>query len=252
MHGSYNMFEFQRYQLEFTAHIRNPKANKKPAQVNDTGMAVYREIVFTNVFNAVSACFPVCVQVLGKNAWDKLVRQFFAKHQATSPIFREIPQQFLQFLNTVDNLPTYFQQLAHYEWIELAINTQHIEAAKLSEKMNLLDEKPILAPAHMLLEYDYAVHKISKLNQPKTIEKTYLLVFRNSEFEVKFIELNSTTYQLLRLIQENNMTGKQALVRLAEDIKHPDTDAVIQFGAEILSDLANQQAIIGSRKLARP
>ena len=118
--------------------------------------------------------------------------------------------------------------------------------------MNLLDEKPILAPAHMLLEYDYAVHKISKRNQPKATEKTYLLVFRNSEIKVKFIELNPTTYQLLRLIQENNMTGKQVLVRLAEDIKHPYADAVIQFGLEILSDLANQQAIVGSRKLARP
>ena len=245
------MLEFQRYQLEFTAHIRNPKVNKKPAQVNDAGMAVYREIVFTNIFNAVSACFPVCVQVLGKNAWDKLVRQFFANYQATSPIFREIPQQFLQFLNTVGNLPAYFQQLAHYEWVELAINTQQTEAEKLSKKMNLLDEKPILAPAHMLLEYDYAVHKIAKRNLPKTTKSTHLLVFRNSEFKVKFIELNPTTYQLLRLIQENNTTGKQALVRLAEDLQHPDANAVIQFGLEVLSDLANQQAIAGSRKLAR-
>ena len=208
-------------------------------------MAVYREIVFTNIFNAVSACFPVCVQVLGKNAWNKLVRQFFANYQATSPIFREIPQQFLQFINSV-NLPAYFQQLAHYEWVELAVNSQQTTPPKLSKKMNLLDEKPILAPAHRLLDYDYAVHKISKRYQPKITEQTYLLVFRNSEFKVKFIELNPTTYQLLRLIQENNTTGKQALVRLAGEIKHPDTDAVIQFGAEILSDLAKQDAIIGS------
>ena len=124
MPSHHNMLDFQRYQLEFTAHIRNPKANKMPDQVNDVGMAVYREIVFFNVLNSVSACFPVCVQVLGKNAWDKLVRQFFANYQATSTIFREIPQQFLQFLNTVGNLPAYFQQLAHYEWVELAINTQ--------------------------------------------------------------------------------------------------------------------------------
>ena len=248
MHGSHNMLEFQRYQLEFTAHIRNPKANKKPAQVDDARMAVYCEIVFNNIFGAVSACFPVCVQVLGKHAWEKLVRQFFANYQATSPIFREIPQQFLQFINSVANLPAYFQQLAHYEWVELAINTQQTEIAKLSKKMDLLNEKPILAPAHMLLEYDYAVHKISKRNQPKITEQTYLLVFRNSEFKVKFIELNPTTYQLLRLIQENNMAGEQALMELAKDINYSDIDAVIQFGAEILLDLASQQAIIGSVK----
>ena len=248
MHGSHNMLEFQRYQLEFTAHIRNPKANKKPEKVDDARMAVYREIVFNNIFGAVSACFPVCVQVLGKHAWEKLVRQFFANYQSTSPIFREIPQQFLQFLNTAGNLPAYFQQLAHYEWVELATNTQRTEAANLSKKMDLLNEKPILAPAHMLLEYDYAVHKISKRNQPKITEQTYLLVFRNSEFKVKFIELNPTTYQLLRLIQENNMAGEQALMELAKDINYSDIDAVIQFGAEILLDLASQQAIIGSVK----
>ena len=33
---------------------------------------------------------------------------------------------------------------------------------------------------------------------------------------------------------------------LAEEIAHPDVDAIITFGAEILADLAKQQAIIGS------
>ena len=247
------MFEFQRYQLAFTAHIRNPKTNKKPAQVDDARMAVYREIVFNNILNSVTTCFPVCVQVLGAHAWQKLVRDFFAKHQATSPIFREIPQQFLQFLTTAAYLPAYFQQLAYYEWVELNVNTLDITLFNrlqapfnISKTTDVLNEKPILTPAHMLLEFDYAVHKISKRNLPKVKEKTYLLVYRDSKFKVKFIELNPTTYQLLRLIKKNNMTGKQALARIAEDIKHSDADALIQFGAEILSDLAKQEAIIGS------
>ena len=42
------------------------------------------------------------------------------------------------------------------------------------------------------------------------------------------------------------MTGKQALVRLAEDVKHPDADAVIKSGLKILSDLGKQDAIVGS------
>ena len=241
------MLDFQRYQLEFTAHIRNPKSNKKPAQVDDARMAVYREIVFNNILNSVSICFPVCVQVLGERDWEKLVRQFFAKHQAQTPIFREIPQQFLQFLNTVKNLPIYFEQLAHYEWVELAVNSQPTTSPKLSKTPDFLNEKPVLAPANKLLQYDYAVHKISARHKLKTSAKTYLLVFRNLENKVKFIELNPVTFQLLKLIGENNITGKQALMRLAEDMQHSDANAVIQFGLEILQDLANQQAIIGSK-----
>ena len=241
-----NLPEFQRYQLAFTAHIRNPKTNKAPAQVDDARMAVYREIVFTNILNSVSTCFPVCVQVLGERDWEKLLRQFFAKYQATTPIFREIPQQFLQFLNTEKDLPIYFQALAHYEWVELAVSSQPTTPPKLSKIPDFLNEKPVLASANKLLQYNYAVHKISARHKPKTSAKTYLLVFRNLDNKVKFIELNPITFQLLSLIEENNMTGKQALMRLAEELKHPDANAIIQFGLEILHDLANQQAIIGS------
>jgi hypothetical protein len=212
-------------------------------------MAIYREIVFNNIFGSVSACFPVCKSILGARIWRKFVRQFFANHQANSPIFREIPQQFLQFLDTVDDLPIYLQQLAHYEWVELAIGTQQTEVIKLSKNTDLLNEKPILAPANVLLEYDYPVHKISKRNKPKATEKTYLLVFRNNEHQVKFIELNPMTFQLLTLIQENEMNGKQALTKLAKEIGHPSADAIIQFGIEILTDLLKQQAIVGSVKL---
>ena len=243
------MLDFQHYQLAFTAHIRNPSANKKPAKVNNARMAIYREIVFNNLFGAVSACFPVCKSILGAHAWRKLVRAFFANHQATTPIFREIPQQFLQFLDTKFDCPLYFQSLAHYEWVELAVASVQTDPIKLSRKTDLLNEKPMLAPAHMLLSYDYAVQSISKRHLPIGAEQTYLLVFRNAENKVKFIALNPITFQLLNIIKENKMTGKQALTRLAEEIAHPDVAVIITFGKEILADLANQQAIVGSTSL---
>ena len=245
------MLDFQHYQQEFTAHIRNSKAHKKPVGVNATRMAVYREAVFNNIFESVSVCFPVCQVAIGKRVWRALLKDFVKSYAAQSPIFREIPQQFLHYLNSQPTQipqPAYLLELAHYEWIELAVSTHHAEPIKLSKKTNLLSEKPVLTPAHMLLEYDFAVHKIAKGKLPKTTEKTYLLVFRNAEFEVKFIELNPITFQLLQLIEKNEVTGEQVLMRLAEAIQHPNVDAVIAFGAEILSDLANQQAIIVSVK----
>jgi len=243
------VLDFQRYQIAFTAHIRDPNANKKPAKIAYSRMAIYREIVFNNIFGSVSACFPVCKNVLGARAWRKLVRQFFSNYQANSPIFREIPQQFLQFLTTVENLAPFLQQLAHYEWVELAVSAQQNTFINLSKKPDLLNEIPKLTPAHQLLAYDYAVHKISKRHLPKMIESTYLLVFRNAENQVKFIELNAMTFQLLNLIEKNNLTGKQALTKLAEEMKHTDSDAIIRFGVEIFADLVHQQAIIGSTKI---
>lgn len=243
------MLDFQKYQLAFTSHIRNPSRHKKPAKVAAVRMTVYRKAVFNNIFESVSACFPVCQKVIGKRMWHKLIRNFVVNHQAASPIFREIPKQFLDYLESVVDAPPYLQALAHYEWVELAVSALETVNITTSIAANLIDEIPVLTPARMLLHYQFPVHKISMRYKPTSPEQTYLLVFRNIKYEVKFIELNPMTYQLLILIQEENLTGRQALTRLAAEINHPDTNSIIQFGSAILEDLAQQEAIIGSVKV---
>lgn len=243
------MLDFQQYQAQFTAYIRNPIHNQKPPKVNASRLAVYKKAVFNNIVDSVSVCFPVCQTVIGKRAWQKLMREFVANYAATSPIFREIPQQFLLFLEKIETVPAYFKQLAHYEWVELVVSKQQNSQAVLSDLTDLLHEKPMLAAAHMLLEYDYPVHQISAKFKPKQPKKTTLLVFRNPEHQVKFIELNPITYRLLQLIDFENLSGEQALTQLAQEIEHPEVAVIIEFGSAILIDLFNQQAIIGSQKL---
>ncbi|MEE9331417.1 MAG: putative DNA-binding domain-containing protein [Methylophilaceae bacterium] len=243
------MLDFQAYQQTFSAHIRDPETNKKPDKVDEKRMAVYREGVFNNIFESVSVCFPVCQTILDERAWHQLIKHFVANHQATSPIFREIPQEFLASLETAADIPAYIPQLAHYEWVELAVGSM-IDDTKyaLSSKVDLLNEKPILTTASMQLAYDYPVHQISAQHIPEQPEKTHLLVFRNQDFEVKFVELNPMTYLLLSMLQTQELTGKQALTQLAKNIEHPNVEAVIAFGLSILQDLADQHAIIGSVK----
>ena len=246
------MLDFQRYQADFTAHIRTPKLHKKPANVNAARMAVYQKAVFNNIVESTSVCFPVCQAVVGKRVWQTVMRDFVANFAAASPIFREIPAQFLQFLSTQKDLPAYLQPLAHYEWAELAVSHLPANTKTLSKNAELLKQIPILAP-HMLLEYDFAVHKISARHKPKQPEQTYLFVFRNAAFEVKFIVLNAMTFSLLNLLEDENMAGEQALMRLAEQVNDDGVkiapEIMLKFGAEILQDLANQQAIIGSIKV---
>ncbi len=239
------MLDFQQYQYAFTAHIRDPKKNPKPDNVDEERMSVYREGVYNNVFESSSVCFPVCQKTLGKVAWDSIMRHFFATHHASSPIFREIPQELLAFLQADKEVPDYIKQLAHYEWVELAVGMQKVLAPKLSEATDLLNEVPVLTPAHMLLQYDYPVQKISPEFIPENKEDTYLLVFRNQEFDVNFIELNPMTYALLEIILQG-LTGKQALTSLAEQIQHPQPEVIIEFGAGVLQDLMQQGAILGS------
>lgn len=238
------MLDFQKYQHAFTAHIRDPKNNQKPDNVNEERMAVYREGVYNNIFESASVCFPVCQSTLGEQAWDDTVRRFVANHHASSPIFREIPHELITFLEGDAETPDYIKQLAHYEWVELAVSALQIKAPTLSQTTDLMDEIPVLAP-HMLLQYAYPVQKISAQFKPEQTEDTHLLVFRNTAYEVNFVELNPMTYVLLQMIKEG-VTGKQSLFALAEQIQHPDPEVIVEFGRGILQDLMQQKAIVGS------
>jgi hypothetical protein len=240
---------FQQYQLQFTGHIRNPHANPRPHKVPAKRMRVYTEIVFNNLESSVAACFPVAKKVLGVRAWNKLIRGFFIQHQCHSPLFRQIPEEFLRYLEIAENLPPYLKNLAHYEWIELALAVADvsIDMDVVDVDADLLDGRPVFAPALALLSYDYPVQLISprfKPEQPLT-QPVNLLVFRNVEDDVRFIELNPVTARLLGMLQAEPITGRRALEKLAAEMAHPDPEAIVRFGLTILDNLKAEGVILG-------
>lgn len=240
------MLDFQQYQYAFTAHIRDPEHNPKPNNMDEERMAVYREGVYNNIFESASVCFPVCQATVGEKSWNETIKRFVANHHASSPIFREIPHELVVFLESDTEMPDYIKQLAHYEWVELAVNSMQTETPVLSETHDFLNGIPVLAPAHMLLQYDYPVQKISAQYKPKEVEATHLLVFRNADNQVNFVELNAMVYALLELVKQN-MTGTEALTLLAKQMQHPQPEVIIAFGIGVLNDLMQQGGLLGSR-----
>ena len=121
--------EFQRFQLEFTSHIRDPRAYPCPDGVESHRMEVYARLVYSNVESFLLPSFPVVRHVLGAHRWAELVRNFLATHRSASPFFRQIPDEFIQFLQTQDAIPQtyppFLLELAHYEWVELVLSVSN-------------------------------------------------------------------------------------------------------------------------------
>lgn len=241
---------FQQYQLAFTQHLRDPKQHKRPQDTAGERMAVYEEIVFNNIFASVSACFPVAQQVLGKRRWLQLVRGFFRDYAANSPLFRQIPAAFIDYLKQQEassDWPAYLTSLCHYEWVELAVaaNNQKTDCLTIDKDGDLLEGQPVFNPALQLLDYAYDVHKISPRYKPIAPVSTQLLVYRNAEDLVKFVELNIVTFGLLTVLLEGKMTGRQALQQISQELGHAEPESVLQFGLQILEDFKRQGIILG-------
>jgi len=99
-----------------------------------------------------------------------------------------------------------------------------------------------------LLSYDYPVHQISPKNRPAEAlaHPVYLSVYRDSNDEVRFVEINQMTYVLLQKITQSSMTGESILTEMAIEMQYP-TEQLITFGLPILQDLHAQQMILGTR-----
>ncbi len=249
--------EFIRRQYEFAAHIRDPEHKPVPADIEDRRMDIYRELFYNNVEGFLSNTFPVLREILPDKNWHSMVRDYFCNHLSQSPLFLEIPREFLNWLenereNKPDDLPFLFE-LAHYEWTELAlsISEETFNMDNINPDGNLLTGIPVLSPLAWHLTYLYPVHKISLDNLPDQPgdTATCLVVYRNREDEIGFMEINPVTKRLLELIDaDNNETGEQLLNRVANEMSHPQPEVVVNGGMEILRELAEKDIIPGIKK----
>jgi uncharacterized protein len=242
--------EFQRYQLAFTAHIRDPKAHPRPAGVEARRMKVYTELLYNNIESFLLACFPVLRKVLGARKWAKLVRAFFSTHRSHTPYFRQIPDEFIQFLQNewtaAEGYPPFMLALAHYEWIELVLSVSNRSPDRaLDADGDLMAGVPLLNPVLANLRYDWPVHRIAPRRKVKPAE-TFLLVFRDADDQVQFIEINAFTARLLTLLESASLCGRAALLQVADESRHPDPDLILQAGGELLEDLRARGAILGA------
>lgn len=243
---------FQRLQRQLAGHLRDPEHSAPPEGIEDRRLKIYRDLFFNNLDNFLRSGFPVLHSVLPASRWQQLVRHFMRQHTCHSPYFRDIPEAFLTFLDTddagvTDDLP-FALQLAHYEWMELVLDTRDVAMPDCDPEGDLLVGAPVISPLVEVLSYDWPVHQIGREYQPSTPlpEPVWLIVYRDASDSVKFMEINAVTAHLLALIvAQPDQTGAAQLRKLATDMAHPDVEALLSFGADLLSGMRERGVLTG-------
>lgn len=247
--------KFQREQFAFTAHLRDPDKVGKPDAIEDRRMNIYRELLFNNVCGFIDNGFPVLKSLYQTDDWLRLSRRFFADHRSHSPYFVDIPEAFVVFLQQeyqpLESDPPFLLELAHYEWLELVLMTSTDEPdwSSVDRHGSLTDGTPVLSPLAMCQGYQWSVHTIAAENVPDAPlpQPVFMIVYRNEEGTVKFIEANPVTARLFELIQVNEaqQTGQQLLTQIAEELQHPNPDMVMQGGLQTLTRWHHLQIVLG-------
>ncbi len=247
---------FQQRQYAFTAAIRDPEQAASPVDIEARRMKIYQQLFYNNVESFMANAFPVLRSIMAETGWHRLIRDYFSSHRASTPLFPQMPREFVHYLSEerqpqANDFP-FLAELAHYEWVETALELSELEIddSGAEPELDLLAHIPVISPLAWLLQYNYPVHRIGPdhLPQHTSGDDTFIVVYRNRHDEVKFIELNATTAILLQRIADNeSRTGIQLVEDMAREMAHPDPRQVIQAGARILADMQQRQIIAGAR-----
>lgn len=241
---------FQLFQHAFGRHLRDPQRVARPAGTPERRVAVYRELVFNNLCGFVDTCFPVSRRLLGDTRWRRLCRTFMRDWPLHTPWFREIPREFVRYLNAADirqPLPRWLAELAHYEWAELAVDVIDAPAPVCDPAGDLIDGAVVLNPALMNLAYAWPVHCIGPDFRPRRQRPTHLVVYRDADEVVRFSEITPLTGRLIDLLAAEALSGRQAILRLAGELNYPDPQPLLGFGSRLLADLRQQGIVLGSK-----
>lgn len=203
-----------RMQSEWASHLRAPQLAPRPVGTTARRMGAYVQLLRNNIGGFIHQCFPICRQSLPSERWEALIDRFFAEsvwHE--SPFFHEIPKAFVAFLEGCmphPALPPWFAALAHYEWVELAVDT----APDLPPRFG--PQGLALNPSCQLEAYEWPVHTITPDVADVPEQTTFVAVFRNRQHQVRFSMLAPAAAQLLHLLQQNGCDWQAAEQVLAD------------------------------------
>lgn len=245
---------FADYQTAFAARIRDPHAAPRPPGAPERRMRVYEKLLFNNMEGFLIACYPVTRKLLGVQTWKRTVRRFFAEHRCHSPLFRDIPRAFLDWMRTrhtelFPDLP-FLPEFMHYEWLELSVSVapDEIDLAAIEPDGDLLEGRPALNPTARLACYRYPLHRIGPKFMPGAPDGQawcYLL-HRDTADDVRFTVLNSASARLVELLRDERPRGREALAHVADELNHPQPDSLIEAGHHLLREMRQNGALLGT------
>ena len=241
------------------AHIRDPQRVPPPPGIEERRLKIYRELFFNNVEGMLAGNFPVLRRIYGDDGWPTLIRAFYRDHDCQTPLFTELAREFMRYLEVRagsaagSDDPPWLQELAHYEWVELALQISEARNDDLAHDPdgNLLVGRPLVSPLAWPLAYVWPVHRIGPDYRPDTppAAPTLLMLRREADGTVSFHALTPLSFRLLqRLDAEPGLSGLDQLHALAAEASAADADAFAREGAAMLAHMRAEGTILGTRQ----
>lgn len=189
------------YQAGLAAAIRSGQADSR---FDQRRLAIYIRLIRNNIYGFIDRCYVETPKHLSAVNWAELKEDFVQNAQAQSPFFQDIAGEFAVFC--CPHISDGIAALMDFEHTQLLAETAQMP----SEKAHNPTAQMTLSPAAFVRRYNYAV------TEDLTQRETAVLVWRDSEDDVSFQELDPFDSLLLQTLAETPLSLSELQTMLAE------------------------------------
>lgn len=180
------------HQAILAEYIRAPQTARKPDGIESKRLAVYAQLVRNNLASFLDRCFSETKTFVDDAQWQDLQEAFLQKGTPKSPYFRDIPGQFLYFVQQNQMLPENILALMDFEYHQLL--SEIAPCAKMHTEWR---EDDRLSPTQSTFLLHYEVDFLSRDFQYIADQPSDIVLWRNMADEVCYTLLNAQQSALL-------------------------------------------------------
>jgi hypothetical protein len=223
----------------------------------------YRRMARARFYQTIDHAFERLIGAIGAERFRKLVDKFLAEDPPRSPYLRDLPGEFLRFVerrtalfDEPPALPPYALDLMRYEWAELDVAYAHEEVRPDDVVPLDMERSAVLSPAHRLLDLEYPVHTMGTEGAHATLERvvTHLCLYRDrNTHDVETLELTPVAATMLGAMARaaNDGAGATPLVQVVRHAAERHGSSVdvafVEALSTLLADLTERGVLLGSR-----
>jgi hypothetical protein len=241
--------DFRQFQFALARHLRDPLSVPVPAGVNAADAAALTQEMVKHLRDLLDAAFPVTHALLGDEIWEYAVRLFIKDAPHHTPWASTVQRAFVDHVchsPDMQNMPAWLQDLAHFEWLQSAVATAPVKWPSVNADGDVMQNPVVLNPTHVEAAYEWPAHNISTDNKPDDMQTTHVSILRDANDDVQVMESSVFRGQLLDLLRDGQ-TGEEAFKVLASWLSHPEPEAFVCEGAQVMAQLRREGVVLGTR-----
>lgn len=238
-------------------------------------LLVYRRLVRGTLRDAIELSIPRTVARMraisglseGRSLFQEVFDAYCVERGTRSHYLRDVAPDLLAFCAerpaSYPRLPPYLLELGRLEAVEIEVaaapSKRELHGGPVAPEADAspstgdeleLDRGVRFIDAVGLLRFEHAVHRLPSALEDRSDparERTFLLVYRSPEHEVRYLELSAVAEAIVRRLV-GGRSLRASLVEGAAELGVALDDAVLAGTAQVLSDLGQRGVLLGARE----